>query len=70
MPGDLYFRGNNMCDYFSAVAGVTSQDPLANLLLMKIKFTLYLLADDQGILDSQIETKSEATSHRKLNLII
>ena len=49
MPGDLYFRGNNMCDYFSAVAGVTSQDPLANLLLMKIKFTLYLLADDLGI---------------------
>ena len=52
MPDDLYFRGNNMCDYFSAVAavaGVTSQEPLANLLLMKIKFTLYLLADDQGI---------------------
>ena len=49
MPDDLYFRGNNMCGYFSAVAGVTSKDPLANLLLMKIKFTLYLLADDQGI---------------------
>ena len=49
MPDDLYFRGNNMFDYFSAVAGVTSQEPLANLLRMKIKFTLYLLADDQGI---------------------
>ena len=49
MPDDLYFRGNNMCDYFFAVAGVMRQEPLANLLLMKIKFTLYLLADDQGI---------------------
>ena len=49
MPDDLYFRGNNMCAYFSAEAGVTGQEPLANLLRMKIKFTLYLLADDQGI---------------------
>ena len=59
-----------MCDYFSAVTGDTNQAPLANLLLIKIKFTLYLLADDKGISDSKIETKSEVTSHRKLNLII
>lgn len=49
MPDHLYFRSNKMCDYFSAVTGVTCQAPIANLLLIKIKFTLYLLADDQGI---------------------
>ena len=49
MPDDLYFRGNNMCDYLSAVAGLTSQDPLANLLLIKIKFSIYLFGNDLGI---------------------
>ena len=69
MPDHLYFRSNKMRDYFSAVTGVTCQAPLGNLLVIKIKFTLYLLADDKGISDSKIETKSEVTSHRKLNLI-
>ena len=51
-----------MCDYFSAVAGDTKQAPLANLLVINIKFALYLLEDYKGVCDSKIETTSESTS--------